>query len=46
MITLDKGGELVIDPNENLIDKNNYPWELTNIEGLIDILKQIDKGEI
>lgn len=46
LITLDGGGELVIDPNENLADKNNYPWKLVNVEGLIEILKQIDKGEI
>jgi len=46
LIALDGGGELIIDPNETLADKNNYPWKLSNIEGLIEVLKQIDKGEI
>lgn len=46
LITLDGGGELVNGYDETLVDQNNYPWKLSNIEGLIDILKQIDKGEI
>lgn len=33
-----------LDPNQ--VDKGNYPWELDNIDGIIEVLKQIDKGEI
>jgi hypothetical protein len=33
-----------LDPNQ--IDKGNYPWELHNIDGIIEVLKQINKGEI
>ena len=46
LITLDGGGELVNEYDEKLVDQNNYPWQLTNIEGIIEILKQIDKGDI
>jgi hypothetical protein len=46
LITLDGGGELVSGYDKNLVDQNNYPWELVNIEGLLEILKQIDRGEI
>jgi hypothetical protein len=46
LITLDRGGELVNGYDETLVDQNNYPWKLSNIEGVIEILKQIDKGDI
>jgi len=46
LITLDGGGELVSGYDKNLADQNNYPWKLVNIEGLLEILKQINKGEI
>jgi hypothetical protein len=44
LITLNGGGELIIE--DNLADQNNHPWKLSNIEGLLDILKQINEGEI
>jgi hypothetical protein len=46
LITLDGGGELVNGYDETLVDQNNYPWKLSNIEGVIEVLKQIDKGDI
>lgn len=46
LITLDGGGELINEYNEKIADQNNYPWRLSNIEGLLDILKQIDRGDI
>jgi hypothetical protein len=46
LITLDGGGELIKGYDETLIDQNNYPWKLTNIDGIIEVLKQIDKGDI
>jgi hypothetical protein len=46
LITLNEGGELINDYDEKLIDQNNYPWRLTNIEGIIEVLKQIDNGDI
>ena len=40
-------GELIIDPNESpLSDQNNYPWRITDIDGVIDLLKKIDDGSI
>ena len=33
-------------PKINLSDKNNYPWSLTNIEGLIEVLCQIDNDSV
>jgi len=40
-------GELIIDPNEPpLSDQNNYPWRITDIDGVIDLLKRIDDGSI
>jgi hypothetical protein len=44
LITLNGGGELIV--NEDLADRNNHPWKLSNIEGLLNVLEQIDKGEI
>jgi capsular polysaccharide biosynthesis protein len=46
LITLDGGGEIVEQVGDDYLDKNNTQWELVNLDGLIDILKQIDKGEI
>ena len=28
------------------IDKGNAPWKLTNIDGLIEVLKQIDQNNL
>jgi hypothetical protein len=46
LITLDGGGELVNGYDEKLVDQNNYPWKLVNIEGIIEVLKQINNGDI
>jgi hypothetical protein len=46
LITLNGGGELSTGYDEKLIDQNNYPWRLVDIEGVIKILKQIDNGDI
>lgn len=46
LITLDGAGEYL---NEEILpntDKDNYPWKLTDIKGIIDVLKRIDKKEI
>jgi hypothetical protein len=47
LITLHDVGRYLsdeLDPNQ--ADACNYPWELTDIEGIISLLKQIDRGEI
>jgi capsular polysaccharide biosynthesis protein len=46
LITLDGAGEYLNDYIEPGTDKGNYPWKLHNIEGIIDVLKQIDNGNI
>jgi hypothetical protein len=46
LITLDGGGEIAEQVGDDYIDKNNAPWELSNLDGLMDILHQIDKGNI
>lgn len=46
LITIDGVGEYLNEYVEPNSDKGNYPWELTNIEGIIEVLKQIDSKEI
>jgi hypothetical protein len=46
LLLLNDGGECVEELDENWIDKNNAPWELTNIGGLVEVLKQIDQSQI
>jgi hypothetical protein len=46
LVILSDVGELIIDPNEKLEDQNNHPWRLTDIDGIVDLLKQIDDGSI
>jgi capsular polysaccharide biosynthesis protein len=46
VITLEGAGEYLNEYIEPGTDKGNYPWQLTNIEGIIDVLKQIDNKEI
>ena len=46
LITLEGAGEYLseyIEPNTN---QGNYPWQLTNIEGIIEVLKQINNNEL
>ena len=46
MVTLEGAGEYLseyVEPNTN---QGNYPWQLTNIEGIIEVLKQINNGNI
>jgi hypothetical protein len=47
LLILDEIGELITgtdkDPESN---PDNYPWMITDIDGVINILKQIDNGEI
>lgn len=46
LITLEGAGEYLseyADPNS---DKGNYPWQLINIEGILEVLKQIDDKSI
>jgi hypothetical protein len=47
LLLLEGVGELIIDSNKpELADKNNYPWYIPNLDGLMDVLKQIDNGSI
>jgi len=46
VLSLNDGGECVEELDENWVDKNNAPWRLTNIDGLIEVLKQIDQSQI
>jgi hypothetical protein len=45
VLVLEDIGE-ILTPKDTPIDTNNYPWRITDIEGVINILKQINKGEI
>ena len=38
--------DTIIENGKNVVGKGNYPWELHNIDGIIEVLKQINKGEI
>lgn len=44
-LVLEEIGE-IITPEEAPPDVNNYPWRLTDIDGIVDILKKIDDGSI
>jgi len=46
VISLNGGGEIIEELGDEWIDKGNAPWKLTNIDGLIEVLKQIDEGKI
>jgi hypothetical protein len=47
LLTLDGGGECISTLEETgQTNKDNLPWKLNNIKGLIEILKQIDTGDI
>lgn len=47
LLTLDGGGECISTLKETgQTNKDNLPWRLTNIDGLIEVLKQIDNGNI
>jgi len=46
LITLDGAGEYLSEEILPNTDVGNYPWRLTDIEGVISVLKQIDKKEI
>ena len=46
LLLIDNVGEIVFPPNFKTEDQNNYPWTLTNIDGLIDTLHQINNNSI
>lgn len=46
LLTLEGAGEYLSDHIEPNTDQGNYPWQLTNIEGIIEVLKQINNNEI
>jgi hypothetical protein len=45
LLVLEDIGEVII-PEDTPTDTNNYPWRLTDIEGIVDMLKKIDDGSI
>jgi hypothetical protein len=46
LLLIDGVGECITKGYEDIADKNNYPWELTDIEGLIDLLSAIEDGSV
>jgi hypothetical protein len=47
LLLLEGVGELVVDPSKpELADRNNYPWYIPNLDGLMDVLKQIKDNSI
>jgi len=46
LISLNDGGYCVAELEEGQTDGNNLAWELGDIDSIIEVLKQIDKGEI
>jgi hypothetical protein len=47
LLTLDGGGKCISTLEEtNQTNKDNIPWMLEDIDGLIEILKQVDRGDI
>ena len=46
LISLNGGGILTAEQKEDQADGNNLAWELGDIDSIIEVLQQIDKGEI
>lgn len=47
LLIIDDIGEIINDPTQPPItDPNNHPWKITDIDGVIGLLKQIDDGSI
>jgi hypothetical protein len=47
LLAIDNIGEVIIDPNAPpLSDRNNYPWKIIDLDGVMGLLKQIDDGSI
>lgn len=46
LILLNDGGVLTTEQKEDQADGNNLAWMLPDIDSIIEVLKQIDKGEI
>jgi hypothetical protein len=46
LILLNEGGILTAEQKEDQADGNNLAWKLGDIDSIIEVLKQIDKGEI
>lgn len=44
LLIIDDIGEIIDDPS--ITDPNNHPWKLTDIDGIVSLLKQIDDGSI
>ena len=45
LLILEDIGE-IITPDEIPTDQNNYPWKIVDIDGVVNLLKQIDNGSI
>jgi hypothetical protein len=46
LILLNEGGILTAEQKEDQADGNNLAWRLGDIDSIIEVLQQIDKGEI
>jgi hypothetical protein len=46
IISLNGGGEIVEELGDEWIDKSNAPWKLVDINGLVEVLKQIDQNSL
>jgi hypothetical protein len=47
LLTIDNIGEVIIDPNiPPISDRNNHPWKIISLDGVMGLLKQIDDGSI
>jgi len=46
VISLNGGGEIVEELGDEWADKSNAPWRLVNIDGLVEVLKQIDQSNL
>ena len=46
LISLNGGGILIAEQKKDQADGNNLAWKLGDIDSLIEVLQQINKGEI
>jgi hypothetical protein len=46
LLVLEDVGECIVDSTIKIDDANNYPWQLTNIDGILEILLAIEDGSV
>lgn len=46
LLIIEDIGECITEGYEHIADKNNYPWKISDINGLVDLICSIDNGSV